>query len=181
MIAGFLLFNNCKGKESESISHSDTLFVKSKDTHHELVIEKPYPVPYMVEVPGTPGATVTIPSVIDSVAVVRDYFTKRSYLDTIRNDSVDIYLKEQVWKNELKRLSVGYKWKVPTMQINKTIIQEKQLLFIGAEPHGNKEAFGVYVSADFDTKKALFGYGYDPFTQQHKISVKGKIKLWKKR
>jgi len=180
IIGGFLLFNQSCGQKT-SKSTIDTIYVKSHDTKHTLTIKEPYPVPYKIEVPGTPGATITIPAIVDALKILIDYYTKRSYNDSIVNDSVSIYLKEEVFKNELKRLYVGYKWKAKTMVIKETKIQEKQLLFIGAEPYGNLNQFGMFASVDFDTKKALFGYGYDPFNKVHKISVKGKLRLWKKK
>jgi len=181
-IVALLSFIFNRGCEVEKQNSSiDTVYLKSTDRYHNMPFLVEVPKPYRVEIPGTPGATITIPANVDSGAVVRDYFTKRSYNDSITNDSVSIYLQEEVYKNELKRVKVGYRWKAPTMQINKTTVVEKQLIFLGLEPYGNLNSFGMFASADFDTKKALFGYGYDPFNKTHKISVKAKIRLWKKK
>lgn len=174
-----IIFNRgCESKQSNSTI--DTVYVKATKEYHTLqTITNPKP--YIVQIPGTPGATVTIPAIVDSGAVVRDYFTKRVYNDSLMNDSVTVYLTEEVCKNELKRIKTGYRWKVPTMVIKETKVVEKQLMFLGLEPYGNLNSFGMFASADFDTKKALFGYGYDPFNKTHKISVKAKIRLWKKK
>lgn len=178
-LLSFIFNRGCESKQSNSTI--DTIYIKSKDTYHNMPFLVEVPKPYRVEIPGTPGATITIPANVDSGAVVRDYFTKRSYNDSITNDSLSIYLQEEVYKNELKRVKVGYRWKVPTMLIKETKIVEKQLMFLGLEPYGNLNSFGMFASADFDTKKAMFGYGYDPFNRFHKVSVKAKIRLWKKK
>jgi len=180
-IVALLSFIFNRGCEvSKSNSTIDTIFVKATKEYHTLQTVT-NPTPYIVQIPGTPGATITIPAKVDSGAVVRDYFTKRVYSDSLMNDSVTVYLTEEVYKNELRRIKTGYRWKVPTMVIKETKVVEKQLMFLGLEPYGNLNSFGMFASADFDTKKALFGYGYDPFNKTHKISVKAKIRLWKKK
>jgi hypothetical protein len=182
VISGFLLFNQCgSGKKPDNSHKIDTFYIKATNNYHEIPITIEKPVPFRVEVPGAPGATITIPTSIDSLAIIKDYFTKRIYQDSLMNDSVTIYLTEEVFKNELKRIKVGYRWKVPTMVIKETKTEVKQLLFVGVEPYGNMNRFGMFASADFDTRKALFGYGYDPFNQVHKVSVKAKINLWNKK
>jgi len=178
-LLSFIFNRGCESKQSNSTI--DTVYLKSTDRYHNMPFLVEVPKPYRVEIPGTQGATVTIPANVDSGAVVRDYFTKRSYNDSIVNDSLSIYLQEEVFKNELKRVKVGYRWKAPTMLIKETKVAEKQLMFIGLEPYGNLNSFGMFASADFDTKRAMYGYGYDPFNKTHKISVKAKIRLWKKK
>jgi len=178
-LLSFIFNHGCEVEKQHS--SIDTVYLKSTDRYHNMPFLVEVPKPYRVEIPGTPGATITIPANVDSNQVVLDYFTKRSYNDSITNDSLSIYLQEEVFKNELKRVKVGYRWKAPTMQINKTTVVEKQLMFLGLEPYGNLNSFGMFASADFDAKRMLLGYGYDPFNKTHKISVKAKIRLWKKK
>lgn len=178
VLLSFIFNSGCESKQSNSTI--DTFYIKATKEYHTLqTITNPKP--YIVQIPGTPGATITIPAKVDSGAVARDYFTKRTYVDSLMNDSVTVYLTEEVYKNELRRIKTGYRWKVPTMVIKETKVVEKQLIFLGLEPYGNLNSFGMFASADFDTKKALFGYGYDPFNKTHKISVKAKLRLWNKK
>jgi len=183
-----LLFmpNGCSGPEGlvESI---DTVWMPSKDKPHTIVLTNTVsmPKPYKVEVP-TPGDTIWMPAIktkVDTLAILADYYLKRSYNDSISNDSITIYLKESVCKNELQRSQVGYRWKVPSMTIKEVVLKQKQLLYLGVEPNVNlkKLEFGMYLSADIDIERALIGYGYDPYNKQHKFSVKAKLELWNKR
>lgn len=176
----------CSGPEGvvESI---DTVWLHSKDKPHSIRLPKPIsiPVPYKVEVP-TPGDTIWMPPIktkVDTLAILANYYLKRSYNDSISNDSITIYLKESVCKNELQRSHVGYRWKVPSMTIKEVVLKQKQLLYLGVEPNVNlkKLEFGMYLSADIDIERALIGYGYDPYNKQHKFSVKAKLELWNKR
>lgn len=187
VIAILILIQTCSGGQKELVSSVDTVYIPSKDKPHNLPLPKTIekPVPYIVEVP-TPGDTIWMPPIktkIDTLAILSDYYLKRSYNDSISNDSITIYLKESVCKNELERSHVGYRWKVPNMTIKEVVVKEKQLMYLGVEPNVNlkKLEFGMYLSADLDIERALLGYGYDPYNKQHKFSVKAKLELWNKR
>ena len=180
-----IFFQTCdyinKQTDKRDVSTVDTIFVKSKDTYHETIKKEYYPVPYKVEIPGTPGATITIPVSVDSGLVVRDYFSKHTYNDSIKTDSIAIYLKDEVYKNELKRINVGYKILFPTVIITKTEIRERQIAYLGFDITGNQNHLGFYPSFYFDTKRAMYGGGYDIINKYYKLGVYGKLKLWKRK
>ena len=181
-----LMPKGCSGPEG-TVSSIDTFFTPSKDKPHNIILTNTVsvPKPYKVEVP-TPGDTIWMPALktkVDTLAILSDYYLKRSYNDSISNDSITIYLKESVCKNELQRSQVGYRWKVPTMTIKEVVVKEKQLFFLGVEPNVNLKQldFGMYLGADFDTERALIGVAYDPYHKSYKFSVKAKLQLWNKR
>lgn len=182
-----LLMQECSSGPSGTTYSIDTFWIPSKDKPHSIplpkIVEKP--VPFIVEVP-TPGDTVWMPPIktkVDTLAILADYYLKRSYNDSISNDSITIYLKESVCKNELQRSHVGYRWKVPSITIKEVVLKQKQMLFLGVEPNVNLKQleFGMYLSADFDIERALIGYGFDPYNKQHKFSIKAKLELWNKK
>jgi hypothetical protein len=94
-------------------------------------------------------------------------------MDTIRNDSIDIILHEEVYKNELKRAKVSYKWKAPTMQIKETITNNiyPNTLHIGGvvSYYYKLPSLGLYGS--YETKKMGFGLIIDPFAKGGSIIV----------
>lgn len=178
--------NGCSGPDG-TVSSTDTIWTPSNDKPHTIALTNTVavPIPYEVEVP-MPGDTIWMPPLktkVDTLAILADYYLKRVYNDSISNDSITIYLKESVCKNELQRSHVGYRWKVPNMTIREVVVKQKQLLYLGVEPNVNlkKLEFGMYLSADLDIERALLGYGYDPYHKQHKFSVKAKLELWNKR
>jgi len=181
-----LMPRNCSGPQG-IVSSIDTLYTPSNDNPHTISLTNTVsvPVPYKVEVP-TAGDTIWMPALktkVDTLAILADYYRKRSYNDSISNDSITIYLKESVCKNELQRSHVGYRWKVPNMTIKEVVLKQKQLLYLGVEPNVNlkKLEFGMYLSADIDIERGLIGYGFDPYHQQHKLSFKAKLQLWNKK
>lgn len=180
LLCGILVFqflNFCSDKNIRADRKADTLYIVSKKEFHNIPIFLEKPVPFRVEVPGTPGATVTIPQAVDSALVVRLFFTKNLYFDSIVNDSIRIYLKEQVYMNELTRLSVGYRWTAPTMVLQEKV--NRQLLFAGLEASFPRP--GLYGTAYFDTERSMYGFGYDPFNKQFKAGAFFKFQLWKKK
>lgn len=175
-----LLLRNCdrSGSREQKIK-TDTLYLKPTDKWHVFPVEVPKP--YKVEVPGAPGSTIAIPVNIDSLAVIRDYYTKRFYSDSLKNDSVVIWINETVSMNEIKSREIKYRWTAPERLIRNTIREDRQLFFIGADVTASKNALGTFGSVYFDTRKGLIGLGYDPFNRAGKITVAFKLKLWKRK
>ena len=167
--------------EHDSSTNTDTVFLKPTDRWHAL--EVPTPVTYRVEVPGAPGQTITIPAVIDSMAIVKDYFTKRHYQDSVKNDSISIFITETAFKNEIINRRMWYKWTAPTMVLKETKTVERQLAFAGVDILGNANTLQFIPSIYIDTRRGMFGAGVDPFANPKifKASFYGKLKLWKRR
>jgi hypothetical protein len=181
-----LMPRNCSGPQG-IVSSIDTFYTPSNDSQHSIALTSTVavPIPYKVEVP-IKGDTIWMPPLktkVDTLAILADYYLRRTYNDSITNDSITIYLKESVCKNQLKRDSVRYRWKAPNMTIKEVVLKEKQLLYLGVEPNVNLKDlnFGMYLSADLDIERALLGIGYDPYHKSYKFSVKAKLQLWNKR
>ncbi len=179
---GILLFLRGCGKPdtiTEIKTEIDTLYLPGKDSIHELPVK--VPVPYLVEVP----VITEIPAIVDTAKILRDFFTKNFYSDSTKNDSVVIYYKAEVTRNALKEIRHSYRLTIPQMVIKQTTtittVQSRQLAFIGVDLTSNGTNLGFYPSIYFDTKKAMFGGGFDPLNKSLKIGVYGKIKLWKRR
>lgn len=176
----FQLLNYCSDQAVERDSQTDTLYVQSNDHFHEIPFRVEVPKPYKVEVPVlVPGATstITIPTEIDSLAVVIDYYTKRYYEDTLKNDSIEIRLRYAAYKNRIIDRQLWYKWTAKTMVLERTV--NRQLAFVGIDAVFPE--FGFYPSIYFDTKNWMYGAGIDPFKKNFKVGVYRKFSLWKKR
>lgn len=179
IIMGLLLHNCGRSERNGQKSQKDTIYLKSNDKWHVFPVEVPKP--YQVEVPGTPGSTITIPPNIDSLAVIRDYYSKRFYSDSLKNDSVVIWVDEMVSMNEIKARKIKYRWIAPERLIRETIREERQLMFVGAEAYASKNYTGAFGSVYFDTQKGLIGFAVDPINRAGKITVAFKLKLWKRK
>lgn len=167
-----------KGSSNKSERTIDTLYIPFNDSWHEKLV--PYPQPYVVEVPGAPGATITIPAIIDTMAVIKDYYSKRFYRDSLKNDSIDMFVNYMVHQNKAYDVKMSYKWHLPQMIIKQTDVVRYQNLYFGLDITGAKEHFGIYPSAYLDFNKGMAGYGYDFINNYHKIGIYYKAR-WKKR
>jgi hypothetical protein len=178
----FQLLNYCSDRAMKHTNSIDTVYVKSNDTWHNVPFKVEVPVPYKVEVPG-PGAasTITVPAVIDSLAVVLDYYSKRYYADSIKNDSIEIRLNYACYKNQVQDMKLAYRWIAKQMIIRETNVVERQLAFIGLDIYGNTTHLGVIPSIYFDTRRGMYGGGYDPFNKYVKVGAYFKGRLWKRR
>ncbi len=174
----FLHFCDNPGGKNSLHTSIDTIYIASKDPVHNLPT-KEY-VPYKVEVPG-PASFFTIPANIDSGAVVRDYFSKRSYQDSTGNDSVKVYFSAYTFKNELRDLKLRYRIITPTMVIREAKVVNKQLVFLGMDVCSNGRNLTVYPGFYFDLRKGMLGAGYDPFNKTVKVGGYFKLSLWSRK
>jgi len=175
----FLLKEGCDSNPEKVTTKTDTLWLPSKDVIHNLPVFLKIPEPYRVD----SFIYVDVPSKVDTAKILADYFRKRFYADSTKNDSVTVYYKAEVSQNKLKDIKLSYRLTLPTMVISKstTVTTNRQLAFIGADLIGNQNTFGFAPSIYFDTKKAMLGGGYDLIRKEYKVGVYGKIKLWKRK
>lgn len=116
----------------------------------EIPDYKPYPVP---------GAEVIIevPIDVDTTAILKDYFKKYYYEDTILIDSVGkATIKDTISTNRILSRSVIFDYKIPTFK-ETIIVKEKprNIVYLGGGANINSS---VYLGAMFDNKQTrLFG------------------------
>lgn len=180
VVAVLLIMQECNPTPNgvvETKTEIDTLWLPGKDSIHEVPV--PYPVPYAVH------DSFPVWRDVDTAAILADYFKKRFYNDSAYNDSVRIYYAAQVYKNSLLSMKLKYKLTLPQMVIKEsTTVTEtvnRQLAFIGVDLASNGQNLGFYPSIYFDTKKAMFGGGFDPLSRSLKVGVYKKVKLWRRR
>jgi hypothetical protein len=176
-------FNSCNRPVVDKVTTRDTVWIKSSDQAHNVTPQDP-PKPFVIHnhyekeaPPQTDTAAIR--------AIIKEFFSERTYIDTIRNDSVEIYLREKVFKNVLTRPYVGYKWKAPERIIKETTTETIYAndFYLGVSSAFDRTMMNE-LSAEvlFETKNFAFGggAGYDFGIQKPvvKVTVYRKIK-WK--
>jgi hypothetical protein len=124
------------------------------------------PVPVEVIVPG--------PEIIDSIPytdstyckeLAIDHFTTRTYNDTVKGDTCDLYVKARVHNNQIDSVQLGYKLNIPlvTVQPFKSRVQVFVAGNIGAGiTIPTKQVNGFCAGAEFmikDKRNYLYGAG----------------------
>lgn len=179
-LLSFQVLNYCSDRALKQEGSVDTLYIASNDHWHNVPFKVEVPVPYKVEVPGA-SSTLTVPAQIDSLAVVMDYYSKHFYEDSLKNDSIEIKLKYVTYKNRVIDRELKYRWIAKTMVIERTNVVERQLAFIGLDIYGNQKYFGLMPSIYFDTRRGMYGGGYDPLNRYVKVGAYFKGRLWKRK
>lgn len=154
----FLFFKKCEASKTEKIITRDTLYIKSHDTFHDLKTNTEKP----VYVTNNYTTIISSGQRIDTQAILKDYFLTRNYIDTISNDSIEIIICDDVYKNEMKRSKLEYKWKAPERLIKETIKLYPNIFAFGLAPgyFGAKPTFGFY--GNYQMKSFGIGAIYDP-------------------
>lgn len=124
---------NCNNKK-QIVFDTDTQIVYKYDT---IVKFFPKYIPQPIEI-IIPNDTV-FEFIYDSIQckkIISDYYTKKIYSDTLRNDSIDIYFNSEIYRNKINSFQIGYKLKFATSTIT-TIQKNKLKFFIGSSVSSN--------------------------------------------
>ncbi len=167
-----LLFNNCQDKKQDA----------SNTTIRKVTVYKYLPKWYPLALTSyEKGDSVIIekPSVIDTQAVINNYYKRYTFNDSISDTNIIINSQVIVAKNIVEKSNIKYKLLQPITSTTVTIEKVKEtkprpILLAGAEIGFNKTRFISEVSPGliFITKKRqAFGVGYELLNQSYQAKV----------
>ena len=164
-LCGFLLLRNCSGgndEQGEIIKVDGKKYEMVKQTIDTVIVEKevkvPTYVPKYIEKIVTETVEVEIPMDVDSLAIIKDYFSKYQVKDTLNltydfpngvtdslgnkpNPSLGYgIITDIISQNKIESRDVDWFFKIPTVY-NTTIVKElpKNQLYYGFNIGGNKD------------------------------------------
>jgi hypothetical protein len=145
---------------SDIISHtSDTITLKGDSIPYEVVNEIPVPYPIYIDT----GSIRLILQDVDTLEILKDYFTKYVYVDTISNDStILVILRDTITENRIAGRSVQFQsLRGATIITNSTtILKRRNKWFLGLGVSGNKNNMGLVPKLAILTKNdKLFTLG----------------------
>lgn len=155
----------------------DTIWIKGDDS----IVYRPKP--YKVYLPSD-----TVYIDVDTLAILKDYFSKVVYQDTIKLDTIGYLLvRDTISQNRIQNRKVIENYQIPIVTktvTNNVIIPAKTQLYIGFEVAGNKKNPINYFGPNLTlkTKKdQLYSLGTGLSTEgiNYKIGTSWKIKLKK--
>lgn len=125
---------------------------------------KPDTIIKSVYLPGKPHAPDTIFRVkdtikwnwvVDTAAILKDYFAKVVYNDTLRHEYGYVAIKDTISENRIQARQPVFNFHVPVVTITKTVEEEPHAkVFIGPDVFFNRKFFsGAGGSLDLFTKK----------------------------
>lgn len=119
---------------------------------------------------------VLVPAIVDTMEILKKYFTRYSYTDTLQDSSVIIVAAFNVEKNKVDSFKLNYKLQQPSKEItitNKVEAPAKAFFLIGATAGLNRNllaSFGpeaLYITR----RKRAYGLGYDILNKSINVSV----------
>lgn len=142
----------------------------------------PYKVEVKVPVPYKVLELVTVPTVIDTMAILQDYFKTYFYQDTITDDtSMMVILSEKISQNRVIEREVQFQnLREISIVTNKVFNKKRNKVYAGLSIGGNATAMNFGPSLLFQNKKDhIYGYHYEFSQKTHNFSLYFKIKLRK--
>lgn len=134
LVVILVLQRSCTGPnippKPEIIRVTDTTWLE-KDT----IIYRDTPVPYRVEVP------VEVPANVDTAAILKDYFAKYIYKDSIPIDTFGyVRLTDIITQNKIEKREYSLSYKLPTIRDSVTVIippTPRTQVYVGFNIMGN--------------------------------------------
>ena len=119
----------------------------------------------------------SLPTKIDTGAVLKAFFSEVTYLDSVDNDTLKIVLKEVVSRNAIVSRELTHRLKIPITKVIETTYQPKVMFYYGASATYG-QSLGLSPMIGYKNKKDQFIFGaYDPL--QKSIQFGGMLPLRK--
>lgn len=134
-------------------------------------------IPYVVYVPQPQPyvcfSDTIIHHDIDTVYVLKDYYSKKVYNRIFKDDSsAYIQLIDTVSNNELKQSTFIFQnRKVTTINNTYTNSEKSKLYFGGSLNTINLQKYGIGLDVAFENKNKLYGVTYDPILKLYQIKL----------
>lgn len=159
-------------KQCSSPTKPKEVYIKGK----EVVIHDTIPAPYkVVEFKTKYYPQVSIIEKVDTLLDASLCQYRRTYNDSLSNDSITIYTKISTI-GLLESSKVSYRWKLPTIKttISRTdtlIRPSKFQFFVNSEIGENQDKLNIYPGATLVYKKVELGYSYGLIDKTHNIRI----------
>jgi len=128
-----LLLQRCNNGKKQPLFQNDTIRVV--DTSYVTITKYiPTYIPkWNVQIKYIHDTT----KIIDTAYVIGDYYSSYYYKDSIKNDTLSVYINDLISQNKIRSRSVKYTLKFPTVTITNTVIKSKNEFYVGIGLVGN--------------------------------------------
>jgi hypothetical protein len=144
------------------LTNPSTIYTSRQGDSVPYVVYSDKPVPYAVHIHDTipiydtvwtPGDTTYILNPVDTARILRDYFARVQYLDTVKNDSSAlIVLNETIFKNRIENREVIFQNRRKTAIIH----ENNHAIVLGV----GGSLTGIDISAGYRNKRNVFNLTY---------------------
>lgn len=153
--------------ETVIVTHIDTI----KGDSIPYVVEIKKPVPIYIDT----GSTRWRDRPVDTLAILKDYFARVIYIDTLKNDtSALVVVEDTVTQNRLQGRRLIFANRRPVAVIHSTTVNypdKKLKLYLGGTVMTSAEYNEIGVGAKLQKGSWLFGYEYGTLHNSHSVGV----------
>lgn len=165
ILLAILLFNKCSNEPitTTTVTKLDTITVIDT-VYIEKEVYRPEYTTIIREIPK-------YITEIDTIFITQDYFSKKYYIDTVKDSLINLYIEDTIFMNSIHTRKVAYKLLLPkeTITITKEIKEEERLQFgAGATFTSNKNAF-INAGLKFKDDNSLV-VGYDVMNKDFQLT-----------
>lgn len=137
-----ILLQKCGGGSggTKSTNHNDT--IRTVDTVY-ITITKEIPtyVPkWSTQIKYIHDTT----KIIDTAYIIGDYYSAYYYKDSIKNDTLSVYINDLISQNKIRSRSIKYTLKLPTINIHDVVIKNKNEFYVGIGLVGSKNGINFF-------------------------------------
>ena len=155
--------------------------IKSPDNTINIYDSARTQIPVSVTVPDI-YISLSLPSGIDTLKVLNDYFATRVYNDTLRDDRIEAVIIDSISNNKRLSRNFSYKLLAPLQQNIYKRPEPVSRLFGGGYATINTGRFSMGPALSLQGKKEyLITAGIDPFNRSGIIVYQQPISLFKKK
>ena len=142
--SGLFLVNQCS---TPDVITNTKIEYKWDTVKTEIPSYIPKPTPYPVEVVKWD----TFYSPIDTNLILKDYFTKIFYSDSLISDSIAINIEDTITRNRIFSRTLSYSILYPTKIITNEVLVAKNEYFYGMQLVSGRDGF-AYIGPEFSLK-----------------------------
>lgn len=113
---------------------------------------------------------VDIPGKVDTVEVIKEYYSKHYIEREFKDSNIVITLKDSLYKNDIYSGIMEYKWLQPTQITTNTSITNNYYKYISVGL-GTSMLKSFNVDLIYHTRRFYYKVGYDPLLKQTTVGV----------
>lgn len=116
---------------------------------------------------------VDLPTKIDTVIVIKEYFSKHYVEREFKDSNIIVTVKDTLYKNDILTGNMEYKWLQPTQVTTNTSITNNyyKYLSVGISTNNIAKVESFSLDLSYHTKKWYYLAGYDPVQKQFKAGI----------
>ena len=169
-----VIFKDCTGPGNDTEAQDVNIY----DTVYKVDTVRIESISYVPKYRTVYRTTNTTERVIDTVEVVKEFFEKRVYNDTLRDSLFTVYLVDTIFENKIISRSYSGQILSKTETITKTVYPNPTYISAGAILTSGEKP-GISPMLYFTKNKHTVGLGYDVLNKGFTVSYQYKLKVFK--